>query len=59
MQKRKNYIKNYSKINRRKEIMQKRKNYKKLLGRCLVGLPDLGHANSGPEGPAGSQGSAP
>ena len=40
--------------------MQKRKKYiKKLLGRCPVGLPDLGCANSGPEGPAGSQGSAP
>ena len=29
------------------------------MGRCLVGLPDLGCANSGPGGPAGSQGSAP
>ena len=60
MQKRKNYIKNYSKINRRKYVMQKRKNYiKNLLARCPVGLPDLGCANAGPEGPAGSQGSAP
>ena len=30
-----------------------------MLGRCPVGLPDLGCANTGPEGPADSQGSAP
>ena len=30
-----------------------------MLGRCPVGLPDLGFANTGLEGPAGSQGSAP
>ena len=44
--------KNYSEINRRKLC-------KKLLGRCPVGLPDLGYANAGPEGPADSQGNAP
>ena len=44
--------KNYSEINRRKL-------YKKLLGRCPLGLPTLGFANTGPEGLEGSTGSAP
>ena len=40
--------------------MQKRKKYiANLLAHCPVGLPDLGCANEDPEGPAGSQGSAP
>ena len=38
---------------------EKIKLYKKLLGRCLLGLPTLGFANTGPEGPAASTGSAP
>ena len=40
--------------------MQKRKKlYKKFVAALPVGLPDLGCANAGPEGPADSQGSAP
>ena len=46
------------KLNTAKNYSEK-KLYKKMLELYPVGLPDLGSANTGPEGPAGSQGSAP
>ena len=51
----------YAAFNFQKKInnAEKKKLYKKFVGALPSGPPDLGCANAGPEGPAGSQGSAP